>query len=189
MRVFPSLHSCTWILTDADSGTVETGHCGLTQDERAKQPGLGQRIWSFATSGSEDGTAITQHIQSCAGSLSEGGPLVFLIETPQGRIFFQDTSGCWTGVLKEIEADAAILAAAGRPNVDGEPNQGSMAGFLAMETKLVGAKTVVLGHHDDWMPPVTPSSFDMEPVRAELAREAPGAKLVEPGYLEPVELL
>jgi hypothetical protein len=26
-------------------------------------------------------------------------------------------------------------------------------------------------------------------VRAELAREAPGAKLLEPGYLEPVELL
>jgi L-ascorbate metabolism protein UlaG (beta-lactamase superfamily) len=135
VQAFPSLHSCTWILTDAASGTVETGHCGLTQDERAKQPGLGQRIWSIVSGGSEDGAAIAQHVRSCAGSLSEGGPLVFLIETPQGRIFFQDTSGCWTGVLKDIDADAAILAAAGRPNVDGEPNQGSMAGFIAIQAR------------------------------------------------------
>ena len=42
---------------------------------------------------------------------------------------------------------------------------------------------VVLGHHDDWMPPVTNPTFDMEPVRRELARAAPGAKLIEQGYL------
>lgn len=54
---------------------------------------------------------------------------------------------------------------------------------------MLGAKRVVIGHHDDWMPPVTSATFDMAPVRAELAREAPGATLFEPGYLEPVELL
>jgi hypothetical protein len=91
-------------------------------------------------------------------------------------------------VLEEIHADAAILAAAGRANVDGEPIQGSLAQFIAMEAKLLGARTVVLGHHDDWMPPVT-KAYDTAPMRSELAREAPGAKLFEPGYLEPVELL
>lgn len=187
VRVFPSVHSCTWILTDAPPGDVETGHTGLTQAERAQQPGLGQRIWALG--GTDEGKVILDHIRGCAGSLTDGGPLVFLIETPQGRIFFQDTSGCWTGVLKDIAADAAILAAAGRANVDGEPVQGSMAGFIAMEAKLLGARTVVIGHHDDWMPPVTSPDFDMAPVRAELAREAPGAKLLEPGYLEPVQLL
>jgi hypothetical protein len=39
------------------------------------------------------------------------------------------------------------------------------------------------------MPPVTSASFDMASVRANLAWEAPGAKLLEPGYLEPVDLL
>ncbi len=187
VRVFPSVHSCTWILTDAPSGQAETGHTGLTQAERAAQPGLGQRIWALG--GTDEGKVILDHIRGCAGSLTDGGPLVFMIETPQGRIFFQDTSGCWTGVLKDIEADAAILAAAGRANVDGKPVQGSMAGFIAMEAKLLGAKRVVIGHHDDWMPPVTSATFDMAPVRAELAAKAPGAKLFEPAYLEPVELL
>ncbi len=186
VRVFPGLHTCTWILTDVAADCVETGHTGLTQAERAQQPGLGQRIWALGPT--EDGKVILDHIRGCAGSLSDGGPLAFLIETPQGSIFFQDTSGCWTGVLKEIDADAAILAAAGRANVDGEPVQGSLAQFVAMEAKLLGARTVVLGHHDDWMPPVT-KAFDTAPVRAELAREAPGAKLLEPGYLEAVELL
>jgi hypothetical protein len=64
-----------------------------------------------------------------------------------------------------------------------------MAQFLAMEASTLGAGRVVLGHHDDWMPPITVPDFDMAPVRAELAREAPGAKLLEPGYLEAVPVL
>ena len=127
-------------------------------------------------------------MQTSAGSFSDGGPLVYLIETPEGSIFYQDTSGCWTGVLAGIRADAAILAASGRANVDGEPIQGSMAQFLAMEAKALGARKVVLGHHDNWMPPVTRAEFDMAPVIAQLATEAPGATLIEASYLEPIAL-
>ena len=125
-----------------------------------------------------------QHVQSAAGSMSDGGPLVYHIETPDLSIFFQDTSGCWTGVLDEVDADVAILAAAGRANVNGEPIQGSMAQFIAMEAKLLGARQVFVGHQDNWMPPVTPADFDMTPVREELARHAPTAELTEVGYLE-----
>ena len=183
VRVFPSLHSCTWILTDAASGDVETGHTGLTQDERAAQPGLIQRISSLVTSGGEGG-AILEHLRSCAGSISDGGALVYLIETPQGSIFYQDSSGCWTGVLGQLHADVAILAAAARANVDGEPIQGSMAQFIATAARLLSAGTVILGHHDNWMPPLTNADFDMAPVRARLAEEAPGVTLLEPSYLE-----
>ena len=77
----------------------------------------------------------------------------------------------------------AILAASGRPNVDGEPIQGSMAQFVAMEAKALGSRQVYLGHHDNWMPPVTRETFDMAPLHAELARQAPGATLAETGYL------
>jgi L-ascorbate metabolism protein UlaG (beta-lactamase superfamily) len=181
VRVFPSIHSCTWILTDAQSGEVETGHTGLTQVERAACPGLVQRI--LGMSGTPEGQRILDHVRSSAGSLSDGGPLVYLIETPDARIFFQDTSGCWGGVLDSIDADIAILAASGRPNVDGEPIQGSMAQFIAMQTKLLGARYVFLGHQDNWMPPVTAPSFDMAPVRGEILREVPGVELVEVGYL------
>jgi hypothetical protein len=86
-------------------------------------------------------------------------------------------------VLDGIDADVAILGAAGRPNVDGEPIQGSMAQFIAMEAQLLGARQVFVGHQDDWMPPVTDPSFDMAPVRAELQKVIPGIELSEPGYL------
>lgn len=188
VRVFPSLHSCTWILTDAPSGEEEHGHTGLTQTERAACPGLVQRIREITTSGSEEGRAIVRHVQTSAGSMSDGGPLVYYIETPGLSVFYQDTSGCWTGVLDQIDADIAILAASGRPNVDGEPNQGSMAGFIASEAKALGAKQVFIGHHDDWMPPVTSPEFDMEPVRAKIGRQAPDATLSEVGYLEGTRL-
>lgn len=186
-RVFPGIHSCTWILTDAPCGQEEHGHTGLTQDERASQPGLGQRIFGLA--GTPEGQVIFDHIRGCAGSLTDGGPLAYLFETDEGSIFWQDTSGCWTGVLRDIRADAAILAAAGRANVDGEPIQGSMAQFIAMETELLGAKTLLIGHHDDWMPPVTSPDFDMGAVEAELGRRVPVARLLTPGYLDPVRLL
>ncbi len=186
-RVFPGIHSCTWILTDAACGQEEHGHLGLTQDERAAQPGLGQRIFGLA--GTPEGQAIFDHIRGCAGSLNDGGPLAFLFETDEGSIFWQDTSGCWTGVLRALRADAAILAAAGRANVDGEPVQGSMAQFIAMEAEMLDARKVLIGHHDNWMPPVTSPEFDMGAVETELGRRAPDATLLTPGYLEPVTLL
>jgi L-ascorbate metabolism protein UlaG (beta-lactamase superfamily) len=119
VRVFPSLHACTWVLTGVASGVEEHGHAGLTQEERAAVPGLAQHIAAVATEHPE----ILAHIRSSAGSLHDGGPLVYLIETPARTIFYQDTSGCWTGVLAQLRADVAILAASGRANIDGEPIQ------------------------------------------------------------------
>src|SRR5574341_1701877 len=56
VSVFPGLHTCTWILTDVPADCVETGHTGLTQVERAQQPGLGQRIWALGPT--EEGKVI-----------------------------------------------------------------------------------------------------------------------------------
>lgn len=183
VRVFPSLHSCTWILTDAAPGEEEHGHTGLTQDERAACPGLVRRITEIVAAGGETAQVLREHVLGSTGSMSDGGPLAYLIETPDQAIFWQDTSGSWTGTFDGIEADVAILAASGRPNVDGEPIQGSMAQFIAMEARALGARQVYLGHHDNWMPPVTQETFDMAPLHAELARRAPGATLTETGYL------
>jgi len=49
----------------------------------------------------------------------------------------------------------AIVAAAGRGTVDGEPVQGSLADFVASEVELLQPGRIVLCHHDDWMPPLT----------------------------------
>src|SRR5206468_2587592 len=96
-----------------------------------------------------------EHMVNAAGGHSErgdGGALLYLFETPDGSLLFQDTSGHWESVLGTLSPDVAILAAAGRANVDGDPVQGSLAGFVADEASLLGAKRVLLGHHDDWLP-------------------------------------
>ena len=89
----------------------------------------------------------------------------------------------WRGVLRDLRPDVALLAAIGRGNVDGEPVQGTLAGFIASEVELLRAKTVVLCHHDDWMPPLT-HAIDVDPIRHELKQRTPAARLVEMGYLE-----
>jgi len=189
VRVFPSLHACTWVLSDAGCGEEEHGHTGLTQDERMSLPGgLVQRITEFVGGGGEEAQAILRHIQTSAGSMNDGGPLVYLIETPEGSIFYQDTTGGWTGVVSQLQADTAILAASARANVDGEPVQGSLAGFVATEAKLLGARKAVLGHHDNWMPPITNGDFDTAPIREQLGRECPGTEFIERMYLEPIVL-
>ena len=193
VRVLPSLHSCTWTTGSLSATEVATGDLGLCEDDRAAmaaERGLGAAIARRSQSGDGPAAELRAHLAGAVGSGQPGGPLAYLIETPQGSIFWQDTSGCWTGVLRELRPDVALLAAAGRGNVDGEPIQGSLAEFVGIEAGLLQPKTIILNHHDNWMPPVTPDGgTDVAPIRAELARVVPGAVLLEPGYMAGTRLL
>ncbi len=51
--------------------------------------------------------------------------------------------------LRDLRPDAAMLAPAGRGNIDGEPIQGTLAHFVAREVDLLRPRRIVLGHHDD----------------------------------------
>ena len=108
--------------------------------------------------------------------------------TPDGRLLYQDTSGHWSGILDILEPDVAILAAAGRGNIDGEPIQGSLAQFVAQQADRLRPKKLVLCHHDDWMPGFSIDT-DTNPIREELARVVPGTELVELGYLDGTRVL
>ena len=101
---------------------------------------------------------------------AESGAYAYLIETPEGSIRWKGTSGHWTGILRDLRPDVAILAAAGRGNIDGEPIQGSLTQFMAREADLLHPGKIVLCHHDDWNPPVT-GPTGVEPIREELARQ------------------
>ncbi|MFP5488445.1 MAG: hypothetical protein ACLGHQ_09100, partial [Acidimicrobiia bacterium] len=113
----------------------------------------------------------------------DGGALLYLIETPDGTILFQDTSGHWTGIVDDVTVDVAIVAAAGRANVDGEPIQGTLAEFVADHVRRTGAKRAVLCHHDDWLPGFSIDT-DVAPIRAALADVAPATELLELGYVD-----
>lgn len=182
--VYPSQHACVWSHRKfAAADTVCLGGLDLTHQEH--QAGLAELGAWLATLGPE----VLGHLQaSDQHALGDGGPLVYVLETPLGRLLYQDTSGAWTPILRELRPDVAILAAAGRGNLDGEPIQGSLAQFVAREARLCAPRRVVLAHHDDWLPGFTAGDLDVAPIRAELAAAAPGSELLELGYWSGTEV-
>jgi L-ascorbate metabolism protein UlaG (beta-lactamase superfamily) len=173
-RVLPSLHSCVWASGTPDGQAAERG---LSQQERQRR--------LAASAGQRFGQApapVREHLRDCVNSpRGDGGALGYLLDTPAGSLYWADTSGYWTGIVAGMRPDIAVLAAAGIGNVDGEPAQGSLADFIAEQVRLLQPRHLVLCHHDDWMPPVTPPP-DLRAIRAALARQAPGVTLHEPGY-------
>jgi L-ascorbate metabolism protein UlaG (beta-lactamase superfamily) len=179
VTAFPSQHSCVWSqtkMTDADEVCI--GDLGLTYQEQQ------ERFAALADWFESLDADVQAHLgASYQGARGDGGALVYVFETPAGSLFYQDTSGHWSGILRDLRPDVAILAAAGRGNVDGEPVQGSLGGFVARQAELLRPQRVVLSHHDDWLPGFS-NAIDTKPIRDELARRSPRAELVEMGYLE-----
>jgi L-ascorbate metabolism protein UlaG (beta-lactamase superfamily) len=194
VRVFPSLHSCIWVGGSWDVTQAVTGHYGLTEEERAavrarSGGGIGEPPAAPDAHAAEE---MREHLRTALGSQHIGGALAFLIETPEGSVFYHDTSGCFTGVVGGLRPDVAIVAMAGRPNLDGEPIQGSLVDFVTRMADLMRPRRLVLGHHDDWMPPMTRDMATPEAtaaVRDALARVAPRTELVTMGYLAGVRIL
>lgn len=183
VEVFPSQHSCVWSQTSMSKvREVCLGDLGLTlQEQRVRMAELGRYIASL-------GADELEHLRSSnQGARGDGGALVFLFDTPEGSLLYQDTSGHWTGILRDVRPDVAILAAAGRGNIDGEPIQGSLAQFVGRQADLVRPRRVILAHHDDWLPGFS-TPIDTKPIREELARVAPRCELLELDYLDGTEL-
>ena len=183
VSVYPSLHSCIWSHASApDPSEACLGDLGvLYQDRQARLGEMGDRLESL-------GPAVAEHLQASEqGARGDGGALCYVFDTPDGRLSYQDTSGYWTPVVQGLRPDVAIIAAAGRGNIDGEPIQGSLAQFVGRQAALLRPRRVVLGHHDNWLPGFS-ASADVAPFREELARFTPGAALDELGYLDGHEL-
>lgn len=186
VRVYPSQHSCVWSHSSMDQpDAVCLGDLGVTwQEQKDRFRQLGQHLAGL-------GAAVGDHLRTSQPGHSDrgdGGALVYLFETPDGSLFYQDTSGHWSGVLHDLRPDVALLGAAGRGNIDGQPIQGSLAQFVARQADLLRPGIVVLTHHDDWLPGFSVAT-DVEPIRAELARVVPRTELVEIGYLDGRQIL
>ena len=187
VRGFPSLHSCIWS-TAAPSGVNLTGDLGVPQGERTARLAANR----------DDPTQLPPELAAelkeldamRIGSSDDGGALDYLIDTPDGTIFFQNTMGYYTGILAAIRADVMIMGCAGRGNIDGEPIQGSVEDYVAGVLSIVSPKRVVLGHHDNWAGALeAPDLTDITPIRERLARVAPDIEVIEPGYQDGMRLL
>jgi len=178
VRVYPSLHTCLWCLgfTDAPPTTAATGDLDVPQHERDRR--LGEMLTGWG-----EQPEILEHLMSAPHARGDGGPLIYLIETPDGSILWQDTAGSWAALLRELQPDVALLAAVGRPNRDGEPYQGSLVDFVADEVTLLRPSRVALCHHDAWMPPVTPA-IPVEPFADAIARRELPVEVLDLDYLE-----
>jgi L-ascorbate metabolism protein UlaG (beta-lactamase superfamily) len=184
VSVFPSQHSCVWSHAQM-SGPAEVciGDLGVTWQQR--QARFRQLISYFGTL--DD--AARRHLRaSNQHDRGDGGALLYLFETPEGTLLYQDTSGHWSGILRDLRPDVAILAAAGRGCLDGEPIQGSLAQFVARQADLLRPHTVVLSHHDNWLPGFSVVT-DVKPIADELSRAVPGTRLLELGYLDATPVL
>jgi len=140
-----------------------------------------ERLWELFGALTPD---VEHHVRiSAQGARGDGGALVYLLDTPEGVLMYQDTSGHWTGIVDGLRPDVAIVAAAGRGNIDGEPIQGSLADFVGRQASLLRPRSVILAHHDDWLPGFSVAT-DTKPIRESLARFAPRSELVELDYLD-----
>lgn len=187
VSVFPSQHSCVWShqqMGGADQ--VCLGDLGVTWQEQRQRMGALMRY--LATELGDDARAHLAESAPGHSDRGDGGALVYVFDTPDGRLLFQDTSGHWSGVLAGLRPDVAILAAAGRGNIDGEPIQGSLAEFVARQVELLQPGAVVLSHHDNWLPGFSVDT-DVEPIRRAITQVSPTARLLELGYVDATVVL
>lgn len=150
VRALPAQHSCLYAVSGSDSGQACLGDLGLSaQDRRARE----RAIFELLPHASDE---IRDYFDRAGASTStrDGGQLAYLLESPAGSLLVSASSGHWAGILDGLRPDVAVLAAAGRPNVDGEPYQGSLADFLVEQAELLGRPTVILCHHDPLLPPL-----------------------------------
>jgi len=177
VSVFPSQHSCIWSHARFEQpDEVCLGDLGLSYQERRSR--LAGRAGRRADLSDE----VRAYLQAGnQGARGDGGALVYRFQTPGGSLLFQDTCGYWSGQLPSWRSDVAILAAAGRGNIDGEPIQGSLAEFVAGEAAVLQPRRLILGHHDDWLPGMSIAT-NTAPIRAAVAARTPAVELVEMGY-------
>ena len=184
VSVYPSQHSCVWSHGQmTQPAEVCLGDLGVTWQEQQRKM---QELMAHLTGTLAPGAV--EHLLSSMGGHSprgDGGALLFQVDSPGGSLLFQDTSGHWRGIIEGLDPDVAILAAAGRANIDGEPIQGSLLEFLERQVTALSPATTVLCHHDDWLPGFSVDT-DMAPIR-QLFERLP-TELLELGYTDPTPL-
>lgn len=187
VTVYPSVHSCLFAASDPDSGACCIGDLGVShQARRARQ----ERLFALVHDPTVMPAEVHAYMAYPVGPVSDldGGQLMYLIETPGGSILWSASSGCWASLLRELRPDVALLAVAGRPNVDGEPFQGTMAEFIVRQVEALRPAKVVFCHHDAFLPPYM-NGTDVTATATALRERTPWTDLVTLDYGEPVTIL
>jgi L-ascorbate metabolism protein UlaG (beta-lactamase superfamily) len=149
VRVLPAQHSCLFATADSDSAVECLGDLGISAQDRWRQV---QSTLSGGFSWAPAPVAEAMKIMLDHSSMHDGGQLAFVLQTEDGSALFSGSSGYLPGIFAGLRPDAAFLALAGRPNVSGEPYQGSSAGFMLEQVEALGPGMVAFCHHDPLIP-------------------------------------
>jgi L-ascorbate metabolism protein UlaG (beta-lactamase superfamily) len=171
VRVLPALHSCLFAHNDPDSSVSCLGDLGVSAQERAAAVAA---LFDLMASAPEPaGPALRSLNERC--SRHDGGQLAYLLTTTEGSVLVSGSAGYWRGIFTGLRPDVALLSLGGRPNVDGEPYQGSTAQYVLEQVQLLGAGRVAFCHHDPLFPGVP--GVDVGPAAAALEGAASGSYL------------
>jgi L-ascorbate metabolism protein UlaG (beta-lactamase superfamily) len=174
VRVLPALHSCLFAHSDTDTSVACLGNLGVSAQDRA-----------LDAAPAPAGPALIAMNEVC--SRHDGGQLAYLLMTENGSVLVSGSAGYWRGIFDRLRPDVALLSLGGRPNVDGEPYQGSSVDFMLEQVQRLGAGRVAFCHHDPLFPGLP--GVDIGPAAAAL--QVPGAPsgYFELAYAEPVPIL
>ena len=160
VHAWPSLHAMlppgdhTTYPEFIDSGTVYTGevsHQCTLDVTRGLTYGLGGLMMmpQFPAQMSEDMKSFLKYLKSRdvnKHSFYDGGQIAYNFILGDKTIFWNGHLGAYEGIMKTLEPkpDVAILAIAGRANLNGRPFNGSAADFIVQEIKWLGEPSKVI---------------------------------------------
>jgi L-ascorbate metabolism protein UlaG (beta-lactamase superfamily) len=168
VRVLPALHSCIFAESSDDAGAACFGDVGLSEQQRATK--RAELVEFFTGQPDPVGEALREMLTR--SSWRDGGQLAFHLITPTTSVLISGSAGYWSGVFTGLRPDVAVLAAGGRPNLDGEPVQASIAQFIVDEVRALQPQAVTFCHHDALLPGF--DDIDTTPIRVALAEHLPG---------------
>jgi L-ascorbate metabolism protein UlaG (beta-lactamase superfamily) len=182
VRVLPGLHACLFASSDPNSGAECLGDMEVSAQDRAAK--VAELFAAAERAPGPAGPSLRAMLER--SSTHDGGQLAFLLADGTGSVLVSASAGYWRGLFAGLRPDVAVLSVGGRPNLDGEPFQGSVARFVVEEARLLGAGRVALCHHDPLFPGFP--GVDIAATAAALREETSSIGYLELVYATPVKL-
>jgi L-ascorbate metabolism protein UlaG (beta-lactamase superfamily) len=148
VRVLPALHSCLFAHGESDTALPCLGDLGVSAQDRIAARQVFFDLMEQLRG--PEGDALRAMNTKC--SAHDGGQLSYFLRTDEGTALISASAGYWKGLFTGLRPDVALLAIGGRPNVDGEPFQGSGAQYMLEQVQLLRPGRVAFCHHDPLFP-------------------------------------
>jgi L-ascorbate metabolism protein UlaG (beta-lactamase superfamily) len=182
VRVLPALHACLFAHSEVDTSVACLGDLGVSAQERASI--VRQLFSGLDAAPAPAGPALIAMNEKC--SRHDGGQLAYLLMTSAGSMLISGSAGYWRGIFNGLRPDVALLSLGGRPNVDGEPFQGSTVDYMLEQVRLLQPGRIAFCHHDPLFPGLP--GVDIEPAAAALRVPGAPSSYFQMEYATPVPL-